>query len=239
MCSRWASAVTSRPSAINNPTGLATLNKTRVRAAKPRPKAAKDVPTLHARKQNFVRQEFWSAALVLFTEKGFEATTIDEIAEAARVSRRTFFRYFSSKEDLLVKALGPYEDMLLAAVRRHALLSSEPYAMLQRVVLEVAEQIVIAPGARQSMELSHASPAVRGAQLAALFDIQERLEAEYLAACKGIGKDRTKPQLFAAITLSMVNITLSQWLANPDEGVEPIVRHLFRSLDGMSAKPTQ
>ena len=49
---------------------------------------------LQARKQEFVRDAIWTAAIDLFAEKGFEETTVDDIVAAAGTSRRTFFRYF-------------------------------------------------------------------------------------------------------------------------------------------------
>lgn len=52
------------------------------------------------------------AALDLFAEQGFEATTVDQISEAAGVGRRTFFRYFRSKEDVVF----PDHDERLAEV---------------------------------------------------------------------------------------------------------------------------
>ena len=53
------------------------------------------------RKKQAVRQALEKAALELFDEQGFSNTTIDQIADAADVSRSTFFRYFGSKEAVL------------------------------------------------------------------------------------------------------------------------------------------
>src|SRR5437899_1533793 len=52
------------------------------------------VPTLQARKQRLVRDAIWDAAIDLFAQEGFDETTVDDIARAAGVSRRSFFRYF-------------------------------------------------------------------------------------------------------------------------------------------------
>ncbi|MEU6541300.1 TetR/AcrR family transcriptional regulator [Streptomyces sp. NPDC047000] len=48
-----------------------------------------------------VKNRLYDAALKLFTEKGYEQTSVDEIAEEADVARRTFFNYFQRKEDLI------------------------------------------------------------------------------------------------------------------------------------------
>jgi AcrR family transcriptional regulator len=52
-----------------------------------------------------VRDQVSKHAWLLFAEQGFEGTTVDEIAEAAGMSRRTFFRYFSGKEELVLDQL--------------------------------------------------------------------------------------------------------------------------------------
>jgi len=70
------------------------------------------------RKKNETRQALREAAHRLFAEKGFSRTTIDDIAEAADVSRRTFFRYYDSKDDLLRTDVADLLPVMLAALRR-------------------------------------------------------------------------------------------------------------------------
>jgi AcrR family transcriptional regulator len=62
--------------------------------------------SLRERTRNAVRAELSDVAQRLFVEQGYEVTTVDSIAEAAGLSKRSFFRYFASKEDLV---LGKYE----------------------------------------------------------------------------------------------------------------------------------
>lgn len=71
---------------------------------------------LRERKRRQMLQRIAEVGLDLFLSKGYGATTLDEIAEAAGISRRTFFYYFKSKDDVLLAHLGGYVEALRASV---------------------------------------------------------------------------------------------------------------------------
>ncbi|MED7950478.1 acyl-CoA-like ligand-binding transcription factor [Streptomyces sp. BE303] len=62
--------------------------------------------SLAQRKRQLVVDELTEAAFQLLTARGFDAVTVDDIATDAGVSKRTFFRYFASKEDVVVRFLA-------------------------------------------------------------------------------------------------------------------------------------
>lgn len=88
-------------------------------------------PGRRERKKQRTREALVDAAFALFSEKGFDATTVEEIADAVDVSSRTFFRYFASKEDValtfqeeqtraIVAALAerPADEPIMTALRQ-------------------------------------------------------------------------------------------------------------------------
>lgn len=73
------------------------------------------VPSLRERKKQRTRQAIRRAAYRLFAAQGFEATTVDQIADAAEVSASTFFRYFPTKEDVVLD--DDYDPALAEGLR--------------------------------------------------------------------------------------------------------------------------
>ncbi|THF56539.1 TetR family transcriptional regulator [Pseudothauera rhizosphaerae] len=86
------------------------------------------------RKRRETRARIADAAITLFLRKGFTAVTVDEIAEAADVSKRTFFDYFPAKEDVVIawqdKFTGPLTEAVAAGPQSEAPVQAVERAML-------------------------------------------------------------------------------------------------------------
>ncbi|QNS05013.1 TetR/AcrR family transcriptional regulator [Streptomyces xanthii] len=91
-------------------------------------------PGLRERKKQRTREVLSESAVRLFLEKGYEKVSVAEVAEAAGVSKPTVFRYFASKEDLVLHRFADHEDeaarvvagradgeSVVGALRRHFL----------------------------------------------------------------------------------------------------------------------
>lgn len=76
-----------------------------------------DTPTpIRERTRRLAQTELTSVAQDLFLEHGYEATTVDQIASAAGMSKRTFFRYFPSKDDLVIGKYDLFGDRMADAL---------------------------------------------------------------------------------------------------------------------------
>lgn len=101
--------------------------------------------SLRERKKQQTRRAIADAALRLFAERGYEETTIADIAAAADVSPRTFFSYFPSKEDVVFAEI----DERLAEVREglaHRPPDETPLESIRRIVLQMIEAIATEHG---------------------------------------------------------------------------------------------
>ena len=92
-----------------------------------------------SRKRRLTRQRIANEGFRLFVARGFEATTIEAIAEASEISRRTFFHYFASKEDAVFGWMGEFTE---AAVEAMEALPGNiaPIQALETVLIEVAHR---------------------------------------------------------------------------------------------------
>lgn len=85
-----------------------------------------------------------AAAMRLFAEQGYDATTVADIASAARVTHRTFYRYFDSKEALLSHEFGSWLTMLAGAIRARPA-AEPPVTAVRRAMLSVSQQASAEP----------------------------------------------------------------------------------------------
>ena len=98
-------------------------------------------PGQRQRKRALTREALIRAAFMLFRDQGYEATTVDEIAALGGVSRRTFFRYFPSKEAVAF----PHRETRLAhfeALIDRPLPGEAPYETVRRALLTTAEDFI-------------------------------------------------------------------------------------------------
>jgi len=124
-----------------------------------------------------VQVELVEAAQDLFLVNGFEQTTVDDIAHAAGMSRRSFFRYFSSKDDLILGTYGGWADRLALAMAERPL--DEP---LWESLRRIFDELVDLPAAESSRERAVAmdrivlsTTALRAAYLEKLDRAQDRV----------------------------------------------------------------
>jgi AcrR family transcriptional regulator len=145
---------------------------------------ARTLPSLRDRKKERSRQALVDAAAGLFERRGYDQTTIADIAAAADIGTRTFFSYFASKEELLFPEtdarIKAAEDAI--AARRPG---DRPADVLLRALADAGETSTDMTGSLAALRirLMHTVPAIRGRalqiQLDAQRDIAHRLHAAF------------------------------------------------------------
>jgi AcrR family transcriptional regulator len=133
-------------------------------------------PGLRARKKERTRQQIAEAAHALFTEHGFDAVTVADVARAADVSQGTVFNYFPTKEELFYGGMELFEAQLVEAVRERPRGESVPTAF-RRFVLERSSRL-----AREDVGevIAATAPIIEGS--AALQARERQIVAEYTGA---------------------------------------------------------
>jgi AcrR family transcriptional regulator len=195
--------------------------------------SAAPVEGLRERHRKRTAAELEEAALVLFCEKGFDAVTIDDIAAAADVSRRTFFRYFASKEDVILSDHPKRLDELAAALDRRPA-DESPLAALRHAIISLAGSY---EEQRDHMlrrfRLMTTTPALEARSLC-LQRNWETAVTGMLAARMGVDPaEDLRPGVVAATTMAAMRIATANWLALGGQGDLPkIVADALDLLDG-------
>ena len=153
-------------------------------------------------------------ALELFARDGFDNTTVDDVAAAVGVGRRTLFRYYASKNDMV---WGEFEGVM-DALRAHLEDAGEPpllTALRKAIVASnryAAEEL---PTLRIRMRLIGSVPALQGHSLRR-YEEWRRIVVEYAAARRGEGPEDLVPQLIGHAALGITMAAFQWWVEHGD-----------------------
>lgn len=173
------------------------------------------------RKRQLVAHELTEAALQLLAREGFDAVTIDEIATTAGVSKRTFFRYFASKEDVVVQLLADLGAGMRTELAARPTDERPSAALLAAVRVPIAACGDHVDRALGVVQLILRTPALLGRFLERQAQWREELTRE-LADRLGLDADaELYPRLAAGMALTAFDAVLHRWSAS-DGREDPI-----------------
>jgi AcrR family transcriptional regulator len=190
------------------------------------------------RKKQETRAALEQAALRLFAEKGYQQTTVDEIAEAADVAVRTFFRYFSSKQHIL---FGDVAHQRIAHLRA-ALAASPPDEPPLATVRGVLDALDLDPDEQEQiilrLRLMERQPSLVSEYLLLNHELREVL-TDFVAARTGLAPTDSYPLLVASAAVTSWDVALRAWSAgNAGDSLADLRRRAFAALTaGIPAPP--
>jgi AcrR family transcriptional regulator len=219
-----------RHCSITSPVGVQLLYSARVTAIGP--PLLTPPPSRRERRKLETRRSIRTAALTLFAEKGFEATTITDITDAADVAPRTFFLHFATKETVLVgdhrERMERFRVVLLARPADEDAFTALRRTIVESIPTQEAEIEELALAARLMVQSPQLLALVAGDNA-----VQEASIAKAIGEREGMDPDGMYPKLLAAFSGTAIRIGLTTWYTEgrtrpPTEVIDNIVASLGR-----------
>ncbi|WP_454814178.1 TetR/AcrR family transcriptional regulator [Labrys neptuniae] len=180
---------------------------------------------LRERKRRETSERIIDEGLKLFVKHGYEGTTLDAIAQAAGISRRTFFYYFKSKEDVLLSARdGGFREALKPAMLEESP-DQAPLAAVQNCLIKLASR-------RETKEsivfdrLMQSTEALRARKEAGFVET-ERILLEAMCELWPSPERRDGLRLVAMVAMGTLRLALERWKQN--EAAHPLAHYVDES----------
>jgi AcrR family transcriptional regulator len=190
-------------------------------------------PGLRQRRKALTREEIIDAAIDLFERKGYEATTVDDIAEAADVSPRTFFRYFDSKFEVALAGKAP--DGNDPAPYFTARPANE--TVLQAIRSTIREKLVKEAGTSDKLRTRQLRVVLKTPSLLAMarehFHRGDDEMVRAVAARLGVDEDELRPRVIVAAAGGTIWAVIERWIESGGESdtLGPMLDEAFEILE--------
>ena len=189
---------------------------------------------LRVQRSELMLSELEDVALRLFEQRGFDIT-VDEIASAAHISVRTFYRYFPSKDDVLQLRIDRRSDDLRAALAARP--SDEPPLQALRAAFTEVVSAEDPELVRRWTSVVAATPTVLRGVLGGIQLKSHRTVAEFLGARLGLAPDDLVPVMLAAAVGGVIQAAQTQWFVQGGDLAAAISDGLAILEKGLGADP--
>jgi AcrR family transcriptional regulator len=159
-------------------------------------------------------------AAELFVAKGFDHTTVEEIAQAAGISPRTFFRYFATKEEVVMSFLWLKIDQLLASLAMRP--QDESLLESVQVVFRAVQGETEVEQDRQLLQLLATTPSLRARWLVDGWESAVRLRP-IIADRLGVDIESPRVSLIANVLFMVTETVLDQWSVNGGDFIDQML----------------
>ncbi|TDC34580.1 TetR family transcriptional regulator [Micromonospora sp. 15K316] len=181
-----------------------------------------ETPGLRERKKAATRAALHEAALRLAIDQGVDGMTVEAIADAANVSRRTFSNYFSGKEEAIFHGDTVRLRRMLELVRAQPA-DEQPWTVLTRAALQLAEETYLGNEEWLSRRrLLRGHPSLAAHQVAAFAVVERELAAE-LAHRLGGDDVALRARVLAAIFLTTMRVAVQDSTEHPERPLLDVV----------------
>jgi AcrR family transcriptional regulator len=171
------------------------------------------------------------AALELYSERGFERTTVAEIAERAGLTERTFFRHFADKREVLFGGENALDEIVTRAVAEAA----KSVAAIDAVAQGLTAVDELFRGrrdhARRRQAVIAANPELQERELIKM----SRLAAATADALRGRGVGEPAASLTAEAGIAVFKVAFERWVGEGGDGDRPLSAFVSESLDELKA----
>jgi AcrR family transcriptional regulator len=176
-----------------------------------------------------VRATLVDVALDLFSAHGYDATTTDDIAKAAGVSTRTFFRYFPTKQSILFFGAYDFIQGFQAVYLAQPMSASDVDAMSETFALLAIGLKRIRRRVSLYQKAVANSLVLRGQERHEQ-DAKAAIVAMAVAQRRGLPTPDAAAEVLAAVGLLLLDRAIKRWVSVPDHPVDDLVRHEFAAL---------
>jgi AcrR family transcriptional regulator len=195
------------------------------------------VSGLRERKKQRTRDALLRVALELFTTQGYEQTTVDEIVDTVEVSQRTFFRYFTSKEEVAFAVQQMVEERFVLALAERPD-DEGPLDAMRNAVLaswdtigEAIMEVVPVELYLRTFQMIESTPALLAAHLRRSTEMEDAI-ARLIAEREGLDVDEDpRPRIAVAAFSGVMRVTGQLWGRGTDPTLEAIRALTERYLD--------